>query len=192
MDAGYIIYTDGSVLWNPDGPGGWAAHIENQETGEVERLSGSVESSTNQRMEMLAVIEGLSRVPDGAQVRVRSDSSYVIRAFTENWWKRWEQNGWWTSDYKPVANKDMWERLIGHNKRISVTWEHIKGHNGNFYNEICDALASQAAEEILRVMEERDARLGKTTVRKKKAEPKKSRNGNTKRNNPSRALEAGA
>ena len=120
------IYTDGSCLVNP-GPGGWAAIIE--EDGSKRSLAGREDATTNNRMEILAIIKGLEATPDHSEVFIFSDSQYVINTMTRNW--------------KRKANQDLWARLDSVVKRHRVHWEWVRGHAGHLGNEEADALASR-------------------------------------------------
>jgi ribonuclease HI len=136
-----IVYADGACFGNP-GPGGWAAIIVD---GALEReLSGFAASSTNQRMELTAVIEGLRAVPPGRRVAVYSDSAYVVNSFRDGWHARWQRSGWRTAANQPVANRDLWEQLLQEAGRRRVTWHKVRGHSGDPLNERVDRLAKQA------------------------------------------------
>ncbi|MGI6515156.1 MAG: ribonuclease HI [Syntrophomonadaceae bacterium] len=136
------IYTDGACSGNP-GPGGWAAVLLYQDR--VKEISGSEDDTTNQRMELRAVVEGLKALNvRNWQVKVYSDSAYIVNALEKGWLRRWSQNGWLTAGKKPVANQDLWQelkRLIGLN-RVKII--KVPGHRGVKWNERCDALARQA------------------------------------------------
>lgn len=136
------IYTDGACSGNP-GPGGWAAVLLYQDR--VKEISGSEDDTTNQRMELRAVVEGLKALnARNWQVKVYSDSAYIVNALEKGWLRRWSQNGWLTAGKKPVANQDLWQelkRLIGLN-RVKII--KVPGHRGVKWNERCDALARQA------------------------------------------------
>lgn len=137
-----VVYTDGSCLGNP-GPGGWAWVVPG---GSFE--SGADPSTTNQRMEITAVLRALQalRSPDGSHaVLVRSDSMYVVNCFVQRWWVGWQKRGWKNSQKRPVANRDLWEPLLGLALSGDVTFEWVKGHAGDPWNERVDALATAAA-----------------------------------------------
>ena len=123
------IYTDGSCLKNPGGPGGWAAVIV--ENGSERVVRGGEDSTTNNRMEMLAVINGLAAVPESARVTVLSDSQYVVNTMTRNW--------------KRNANRDLWGRLDAEASKRTVRWQWVRAHVGNPLNEKADALANEQA-----------------------------------------------
>lgn len=134
------LYTDGACSGNP-GPGGWAAILEY--SGHEKELSGYCEQTTNNRMEISAVVKGLAALKEPCEVDVYSDSAYVINAFEKGWIEGWRRNGWKNSKKLPVENKDLWEMLINKTKEHNVRWNKVKGHSGHDYNERCDALARQ-------------------------------------------------
>lgn len=136
-----IVYTDGACSGNP-GPGGWAAIII--DGGEERVVSGAEPRTTNQRMELTAAIEGLAAIPGRRPVRLHSDSAYVINCFRDRWWERWERAGWVNAGKQPVANRDLWERLLAENRRHDVAWVKVAGHSGEPLNERVDALARAA------------------------------------------------
>ncbi|HEY4002557.1 MAG TPA: ribonuclease HI [Candidatus Xenobia bacterium] len=136
------LYTDGSCLGNP-GPGGWAAILV---YGKREReLVGADPSTTNNRMELLAAVEGLKALKEPCQVTLYSDSQYMIKAFTERWIDKWERTGWVTSNKEPVKNVDLWQSLRALTDKHQVKFIHVYGHSGHDYNERCDKLARNAA-----------------------------------------------
>lgn len=133
-----IIYTDGACSRNP-GPGGWGAVLI---YGEHERqFSGFVPMTTNQRMELLAVIEGLNQLKEACNVKVYSDSAYLINAFNQRWLDNWQRNGWKNAKKDPVENQDLWRELLKLAQKHQVTWIKVKGHSDNVYNNRCDELA---------------------------------------------------
>ncbi|MGH7390666.1 MAG: ribonuclease HI [Candidatus Rokuibacteriota bacterium] len=136
-----IVYTDGACSGNP-GPGGWAAII--LEGGKERVVSGAEPRTTNQRMELLAAIEGLAAIPARRRVRLHSDSAYVVNCFRDRWWERWERSGWVNAGKQPIANRDLWERLLAENRRHDVVWVKVAGHSGEPLNERVDALARAA------------------------------------------------
>jgi ribonuclease HI len=144
-----IIYTDGACSGNP-GPGGWAALVTETATGRRTEITGSDPSTTNNRMELMAVIEGLRRLEvDGTEVHVVSDSKYVVQGITE-WVHGWERNGWRTSAKKPVKNQDLWMELVALTRRHRVTFEWVQAHNGHPENERVDELAVAEYQKYLR------------------------------------------
>lgn len=138
-----ILYTDGACSGNP-GPGGWGALLR---YGENEKeLSGYEAETTNNRMEMTAVIEGLRALKRGCHVTIYTDSKYVLQGLTE-WLPNWKKRGWKTADKKPVKNVDLWQELDRICAQHTVTWQWVKGHNGDVDNERVDALARAAITE---------------------------------------------
>jgi ribonuclease HI len=136
------IYTDGSCLGNP-GPGGYGVIIE---YGEVHKeLSAGFQLTTNNRMELLAVIVGLEALKRPCSVVVTSDSEYMRQGIT-NWIQGWQRNGWRTAAKKPVKNADLWQRLLSATSPHTIRWDWVKGHAGHPQNERCDVLARNAAE----------------------------------------------
>jgi len=139
------IYTDGACRGNP-GPGGWAATLSLGE--HFRELSGAEAATTNNRMELTAVIEALSALKRESRVRVFTDSEYVRRGITE-WLKAWKARDWRTADKKPVKNRDLWERLDAIAARHDIEWRWVKGHSGVPGNERVDALANAAIDALL-------------------------------------------
>jgi len=135
------IYTDGSCLGNP-GPGGWAWAIPDGAFA-----SGAERESTNQRMEIFAVIDALQSRPE-REIEIVSDSTYVVKCFNDRWWAGWQRRGWKNSQGKPVANRDLWEPLfelaLDAERSISFSW--VKGHSGDRWNDRVDELAVEAAQ----------------------------------------------
>jgi ribonuclease HI len=112
----------------------------------VEReLSGPAPSTTNQRMELTAVIEALRAIPGKRRVHVCSDSAYVVNCFRDGWHERWQQTGWRNAARRPVANRDLWEQLLAEYRRHEVVWHKVAGHGGDPLNERVDRLARKAA-----------------------------------------------
>jgi len=135
------VYCDGACTGNP-GPGGWAAIIID---GTEERVvSGHEPATTNQRMELTAAIEGLAAVGQRRRVHLFSDSAYVVNCFRDRWWESWARNGWKNAGKQPVANRDLWERLIAQTQHHDVTWHKVRGHSGDALNERVDRLARAA------------------------------------------------
>ena len=139
-----VVYTDGACSGNP-GPGGWAWAVAPD--GEP-RGAGGERSTTNQRMEITAVLEALrslgGRAGSPRTVRVVSDSTYVINCFRDGWWKRWERNGWRNAKKQPVANADLWRPLIELVEANDVSFGWVKGHSGDRLNDLVDQLAVAA------------------------------------------------
>lgn len=135
------IFTDGACKGNP-GPGGWGAVLR---MGDKEReISGGEPLTTNNRMEMMAVVESLNALKRPCAVTLYTDSRYVMDGLTK-WIKGWQRNGWKTADKKPVKNADIWQALLDAAKPHRITWQWVKGHAGHPENERADALASAAA-----------------------------------------------
>lgn len=131
------IYTDGACSGNP-GPGGWGALLQ---YGDAEKeLYGGERETTNNRMEMLAVIRALESLKEPCQVMLYTDSQYVMKGVTE-WMAGWKRKGWKTASKQPVKNVDLWQELDAALKRHHVTWEWVRGHAGDPGNERADALA---------------------------------------------------
>lgn len=139
------MYVDGACAGNP-GPGGWAAIII--DGAEERTLSGSEPQTTNQRMELTAAIEGLAAIPGRRRVRLHSDSAYVVNCFRDRWWERWERAGWVNAGKQPVANRDLWERLLAEARRHDVVWVKVRGHSGDALNERVDRLARGAIASL--------------------------------------------
>ncbi len=132
------IYTDGACSANP-GMGGYCAILLYQGAEKV--ISGFEELTTNNRMELLAVIKGLQALKEECKVNLYSDSKYVVEAFNMGWLENWQNNNWKTAGKKPVKNVDLWEELCILTKKHSVTFIHVKGHEDNEYNNRCDQIA---------------------------------------------------
>lgn len=140
-DRDVVVYSDGACSGNP-GPGGWAAIVI--DGGEERIVSGAEPVSTNQRMELMAAIEGLRAVPGRRRILLHSDSAYVINCFRDRWYERWERGGWIGSNKKSVTNRDLWERLLVESRRHDVVWVKVAGHAGDDLNERVDRLARAA------------------------------------------------
>ena len=132
------LYTDGACSGNP-GPGGWGAILEYQ--GHELELSGGEQSTTNNRMELTAVIQGLKRLKEPCVVELYSDSKYVIDALEKGWAVNWQRRGWVKGDKKPALNPDLWQELLDLAKLHDLRCHWVKGHAQNPKNERCDALA---------------------------------------------------
>jgi ribonuclease HI len=139
------IYTDGACRGNP-GPGGWAAVLSSG--GREKEISGAQIRTTNNRMELQAVIEALQALKRPVDVRLYTDSQYVRRGILE-WLPQWKARGWKTADKKPVKNQDLWELLEAAAARHRIEWHWIRGHTGIPGNERCDALANAAIDGLL-------------------------------------------
>jgi len=134
-----IIYTDGACSGNP-GPGGWGAILIYKD--KKLELSGYEAHTTNNRMELLAPIEALSRLKEPCAVDVYSDSAYLVNAFRQRGLEDWQRNGWRKSDKKPVENQDRWQELLKYVEIHAITWHKVKGHADNPLNNRCDELAT--------------------------------------------------
>ena len=140
----FVIYTDGSCLRNPDGPGGWAVVARNVATGEVTELSDGNPSTTNNRMELLAAIMALRFAPEGTKVALYTDSQYLKNGITK-WVAVWKRRGWKKADGQPVLNQGYWVELDKLYNSHDVTFHWVKGHVGVELNERCDQLAKAQA-----------------------------------------------
>jgi ribonuclease HI len=141
-----VIYADGACRGNP-GPGGWGAWLQR---GAVEtELFGGEPLTTNNRMELTAVIEALAALEAGSRVTVYTDSEYVKNGIT-TWIHGWKARGWRTADKKPVKNIELWQRLDNLNAAHAVQWRWVKGHSGNPGNERADRLANRGVDSVLR------------------------------------------
>ncbi|KAB1441921.1 ribonuclease HI [Pseudodesulfovibrio senegalensis] len=136
------MYTDGSCLGNP-GPGGYGAVLVYGDNRK--ELSQGYSDTTNNRMELLAVIRGLETLTRSCDVQLWTDSKYVQQAITKGWLKNWQRNGWKTAAKKPVKNQDLWQQLMPQLERHQVDFRWVKGHSGHPENERCDELARTAA-----------------------------------------------
>jgi len=138
------LFTDGACSGNP-GPGGWGAILRSK--GTEKELSGGEKDTTNNRMEMMAVIEGLEALQRGCAVKVVTDSQYVMKGMQE-WLPGWKKRNWKTASKQPVKNVDLWQRLEKAAERHELEWEWVRGHQGHPENERADQLAVDAREKI--------------------------------------------
>ena len=151
------IYTDGAARGNPDGPGGYGSVLEYVDTkGElhVKEISQGYVRTTNNRMELMAVIAGLEALNRPCTVEVYSDSQYVVNAFNQHWVDGWIKKGWKRGKNEHVKNVDLWKRLLDAKSRHSVTFHWVKGHDGHPQNERCDELATTAADGTELIVDE--------------------------------------
>lgn len=139
------IYTDGACSGNP-GPGGWGAVLMYKEN--KKEISGSKQDTTNNVMELTAVIEALKTLKFPCEVELYSDSAYVVNAFDKGWIYNWVKNNWKTADKKPVKNQELWQELYALTKTHKVSFIKVKGHADNEYNNRCDELATGAIKNI--------------------------------------------
>lgn len=138
--TGVEIYTDGACSGNP-GPGGYGVILKYNNI--IKELSGYCEKTTNNRMELLAVIKGLEALKRPCSVILYSDSKYIVDAMNKGWVTRWQKNGWMRNKCEPAKNKDLWERILKLTSVHKVSWVWVKGHADNEYNNRCDYLAVQ-------------------------------------------------
>ena len=136
-----IIYTDGACSGNP-GPGGYGVILCYQK--QQKQLSQGFRLTTNNRMEITAVIKALEYLKKSCVVDLYTDSTYVKNAFDKNWLNNWQNNGWKSKGRKPISNKDLWVRLLEVSRNHEITWHWVKGHSNNPENNRCDELAVQA------------------------------------------------
>ena len=140
-----IIYTDGACSGNP-GPGGWAAVLI---SGDLKKeISGGDKSTTNNIMELTAIIEGLKALKQDCEVEIYSDSSYCVNAFNQGWIYNWMKKGWKTAGGSPVKNKELWQELYNFTKTHDITFNKVKGHSDNEFNNRCDELARNAIKSL--------------------------------------------
>lgn len=139
------IFTDGACSGNP-GPGGWGAILIFE--GNQKELSGYEPHTTNQRMEQQAAISALQALKYPCQVRLYSDSAYLVNAFRQNWLRNWQTNGWLNSQKKPVENRDLWEELLKLSRVHKIEWIKVAGHQDNLLNNRCDQIARAAIKAV--------------------------------------------
>ena len=142
------LYTDGACSGNP-GPGGWAFILRHPVSGKELKRSGGERETTNNRMELQAVIQGLQELTRASRVDLFSDSQYVLNGL-KDWIKSWKSRGWKTADKKPVKNRELWEALdaLAHQHEVRFHW--VRGHNEHPENEECDRMAVEACKRIAR------------------------------------------
>ena len=145
MAAVVEIFTDGACRGNP-GPGGWAALL--RYSGAERAISGAEPETTNNRMELMAAIEGLAALKRHSTVVLTTDSQYVRQGITQ-WIAGWKRRGWRRADRKPVLNRDLWQRLDALNEAHDVSWQWVKGHSGHAENDAVDRAANVAIDEML-------------------------------------------
>lgn len=138
------VYTDGACSGNP-GPGGWGALLQWQDKEKT--LSGSAPNTTNNRMELTAIIRALDALKKPCRVSIHSDSALIINAFTQGWVDNWLRRGWKKADKKPVENRDLWEQLLKKMEPHEVEWVKVKGHAGDARNNRVDRLAVEACKK---------------------------------------------
>ncbi len=142
------LYTDGACSYNP-GPGGWGCVLiygKNQK-----QISGGVNSTTNNRMEIFAVIQGLRALKTACEVTVYSDSAYVVNAINQGWLENWQKNNWKNASKDPVKNTDLWKLLLMEMSDHKCNFVKVKGHADNEYNNLCDKLATTEIKKLIEV-----------------------------------------
>ncbi|MEE4283398.1 MAG: ribonuclease HI [Pseudomonadales bacterium] len=139
------IFTDGACRGNP-GPGGWAAVLRS--AGNEKIIKGAVMDTTNNRMELMAAIEGILAVKKASRVSLTTDSQYVRQGITQ-WINGWKRNGWRTASRQPVKNKDLWQQLDAALADHTVEWHWVKGHSGHPENELADQAANDAIDKLM-------------------------------------------
>lgn len=140
-----VIYTDGACSGNP-GPGGWGAILMYNESSK--EISGASKNTTNNIMEITAVLEALKLLKEECKVKVYSDSAYVVNAFKQGWINNWQKNNWKTSGKDPVKNRELWEELYELTTKHEVEFIKVKGHSDNEFNNRCDELARNAIKQL--------------------------------------------
>ena len=139
------IYTDGACSGNP-GKGGWAAILIYK--GREKEISGNYPETTNNRMELFAIISALLQLKEPCEVTVYSDSAYSLNPFLEGWIEQWQEKNWKTADKSPVKNVDLWKALLLEMKKHTVTFVKVKGHSDNEYNNRCDIIAKNEIKKL--------------------------------------------
>lgn len=141
-----ILYTDGACSGNP-GPGGWGALLI--WNGTEKELYGGEANTTNNRMEMMAIIEGIRALREKCHVKIHSDSALIINAFNQHWITNWKKSGWRKSNKKPVENQDLWKEMLRVMAPHKVDWIKVKGHSTNELNNRVDRIAVAASKQFM-------------------------------------------
>ena len=144
MTETVIIYTDGACRGNP-GPGGWGVLLKYK--GNIKELYGGEQETTNNRMELMAAIQGLETLKRDCNIQLYTDSKYVLQGITE-WLPNWKKRGWKTAARKPVKNEDLWRKLDSAIQKHKIDWQWVKGHSGNAGNERADTLANLGIDSL--------------------------------------------
>ncbi len=139
-----VIYTDGACRGNP-GPGGWGVLLKYKD--KINEMYGGEQETTNNRMELMAAIQGLGSLSRGCKVQLNTDSKYVLQGITE-WLPNWKKRGWKTAAKKPVKNVDLWQQLEAAIQHHEIDWQWIKGHSGDAGNERADTLANLGIDTL--------------------------------------------
>ena len=142
----YKIYTDGATSGNgyEGAKGGWAWLLLDEDNNIVVKAAGHIDDATNNICELIAVIHACASVSPESNYTIYSDSSYIVNCYREKWYKKWQANGWFNSKRQPVANKELWEKLIPYFEKPNFHFEKVKGHSTNEYNIIVDDMAVRA------------------------------------------------
>ncbi|KUK53902.1 MAG: Ribonuclease H [Desulfotomaculum sp. 46_296] len=138
------IYTDGACSGNP-GSGGYGIVLKYKDN--IKEVSGGYRQTTNNRMELIAVIKGLEALKKPCAVKIYSDSKYIIDALNKGWAGKWKENGWRRDRNKPAKNADLWIKILNLAEKHKITWVWVKGHDDNIYNNRCDKLAQEASKK---------------------------------------------
>ena len=155
------VYTDGACSGNP-GPGGWAAILR---FGPHEKeISGNMHLTTNNRMELFAVISALGALKQSCRVRVHSDSTYVVHAFEKKWIDGWQKKGWKTADNKPVENQDLWKLLLLTMRKHDVSFHKVPAHQEHEENNRCDALAKAEVQKVIQAFSDLEPGRGSEPI----------------------------
>ena len=144
MVESVIIYTDGACRGNP-GPGGWGVLLKYK--GKIKELYGGEQNTTNNRMELMAAIQGLEILSRACNVQLYTDSKYVLQGITE-WMPSWKKRGWKTAAKKPVKNEDLWRKLDSATQKPDIDWQWVNGHSGNTGNDRADKLANLGIDSL--------------------------------------------